>query len=183
MVSFQDSSPISPPSEEFVGLFTRAQRRLYLFILSQVPRPDDAEEILQNTNVIIWSKCDQFEAGTNFVAWAMKIASLEVLKFRQKHARDKLQFSDEFVSRVAAAIEADTDLADRQRQALANCLQKLKTNDRDLIRRRYEPGATGQSVAKALDRPANSVYQSIGRIRQALLECIERQLRLAEVPS
>jgi RNA polymerase sigma-70 factor, ECF subfamily len=174
--------PITPPNEEFVQLFTRSQRRLYLFILGQVPRPNDAEEILQNTNVVIWSKCDQFEPDSNFVAWAMTIARLEILKYRQKHARDKLTFSDEFVSRVAAAMEADTDLLDRRRQALASCLGKLKSDDRDLISRRYAPGASGKSVAKALKRPANSVYQSIGRIRQMLLECIERQLKLAENP-
>lgn len=155
---------------------------MYLFILAQIPRPNDAEEILQNTNVVIWSKCDRFEPGTNFVAWAMKIASLEVLKFRQRHARDKLQFSDEFVSRVAAAIEEEADLLDRRRRALASCMKKLRPDDRELIQQRYAPGGSGKSVAEALRRPANSVYQSIGRIRQALLECIERQLKLAEAP-
>jgi RNA polymerase sigma-70 factor (ECF subfamily) len=112
----------------------------------------------------------------------MKIAGFEVLKFRQKHARDKLTFSEEFVSRVAAAMETETDLIDRRRQALAGCLGKLRPDDRELIRRRYAPGASGKSVAEALSRPANSVYQSIGRIRQSLLECIERQLKLAENP-
>jgi RNA polymerase sigma-70 factor, ECF subfamily len=179
-MSSETQLPVSAPGEEFVQLFTRCQRRLYLFILGQVPRPNDAEEILQNTNVVIWSKCDQFEPGTNFVAWAMTITRLEILKYRQKHARDKLTFSDEFVSRVAAAMEADTDMLDRRRQALASCLGKLKSDDRDLISRRYAPGASGKSVARALKRPANSVYQSIGRIRQMLLECIERQLKLAE---
>lgn len=182
-MSSETQLPVSAPSEEFVQLFTRSQRRLYLFILGQVPRPSDAEEILQNTNVVIWSKCDQFEPGTNFVAWAMTIARLETLKYRQKHARDRLQFSDEFVSRVAAAMETNSDLLDRRRQALANCLGKLKSDDRDLICRRYAPGASGKSVARALKRPANSVYQSIGRIRQMLLECIERQLKLAENPA
>ena len=42
------------PKEEFIKLFTRYQRRVFLFILSQVPNPVDAEEIHQETNVIIW---------------------------------------------------------------------------------------------------------------------------------
>lgn len=175
--------PASPPNEEFVQLFTRSQRRLYLFILAQVPRPDDAEEILQNANVVIWNKCDQFEPQSNFLAWAMKIAGYEILKFRQRHARDRLQFSDEFVSRVAAAMEVDADVVDRRRQALATCLGKLRADDRELIRQRYATGGSGKAVAKALRRPANSVYQSIGRIRQLLLDCVERQLRLTEPTS
>ena len=35
------------PAEDFVQLFTKWQRRLFLFILAQVPNLVDAEEILQ----------------------------------------------------------------------------------------------------------------------------------------
>lgn len=57
------------PTEEFVQLFSRSQRRLFLHILAQVSNPADAEEILQDTNVVIWSKFEQFQQGTNFIAW------------------------------------------------------------------------------------------------------------------
>lgn len=177
------SPPITPPSEEFVQLFTRTQRRLYLTILSQVPRPDDAEEILQNANVVIWSKCHQFEPGTNFFAWAAKIASLEVLKFRQKHARDRMQFSDEFVRTVAQQMGEETWQHDLRRQALARCLKKLRPHDRELIQLRYAAGEKGKTVAARIGRPANSVYQSLGRIRRALLACIERHVKAASVES
>ena len=56
------------------------------------------------------------------------------------------------------------------------CLARLAPSDRELIRRRYSPGETGKSLAEALGRPANSVYQSLGRIRRTLLECIKRRL-------
>lgn len=160
-------------------LFTRTQRRLYLTILSQVPRPNDAEEILQNANVVIWSKCHQFEIGTNFFAWAAKIASLEVLKHRQRHARDRLQFSDEFVRTVTEQMEETSPHYELRRQALARCLTKLKPDDRKIIELRYAEGADGKSVASKIGRPPNSVYQSLGRIRRALLACIERQLKAA----
>lgn len=173
----ESSTSITAPSEEFVQLFTRTQRRLYLTILSQVPRPSDAEEILQNANVVIWSKCHQFEAGTNFFAWAAKISSLEILKYRQRFARDRLQFSDEFVRTVADRLEEDSTQFELRRKALARCLTKLRPDDREIIQLRYAEGADGKSVASFLGRPANSVYQSLGRIRRTLLGCIERQLK------
>lgn len=176
-VTESDQFPVTAPSEEFVQLFTRTQRRLYLTILSQVPRPDDAEEILQNANVVIWSKCQQFQMGTSFFSWAMKIASLEILKFRQKHARDRLQFSEEFVRTVAERLEEESSQFDLRRRALSHCLTKLRPDDRELIRRRYAGGTRGKAVAAQIGRPANSVYQSLGRIRRTLLECIERNLR------
>ncbi len=47
--------PIAP-ADEFVQLFTKWQRRLFLFILAQVPNLVEAEEILQETNLVIWRK-------------------------------------------------------------------------------------------------------------------------------
>jgi RNA polymerase sigma-70 factor (ECF subfamily) len=149
---------------------------LYLLILAQVPRPNDAEEILQNANVIIWSKSHQFEAGTNFFAWVARIAKFEVLKFKQKQVRDRLQFSEEFIKAVAIEMAEDSAQLDQRRQALARCMKKLRPKDRELIRLRYGDGARGKLVARSIGRPVNSVYQSLGRIRRALLDCVTRQL-------
>jgi RNA polymerase sigma-70 factor (ECF subfamily) len=168
--------PAAPPSEEFVELFTRNQRRLYLYILAQVPNTGDAEEVLQQTNLVIWSKYRQFDAGTNFLAWAMQIATYEILKFRQRFSREKLRFGDEFLQTVAEEAATRSEELEGRREALEHCLQKLRESDRELIRRRYQPGSSGKVAAEVMRRPANSVYQSLGRIRRTLLECINRRL-------
>ena len=111
----EDGSLEQIPNGEFVQLFTKSQRRLFLFILAQVSHPADAEEILQDTNVIIWSKFHQFQLGTSFFAWAGKIATYEILKYREKKRAGRLQFSDEFISRVAdEAIEMSDELEQRR---------------------------------------------------------------------
>jgi RNA polymerase sigma-70 factor (ECF subfamily) len=171
---------MQPPSDEFVQLFTRNQRRLYLFILSQLASTQDAEEVLQETNLIIWSKYHQFEINTNFFAWCAQIATYEILKFRQRRQREKLRFSDEFVQAVADEVLERSDELELRRSALEQCLAKLRSADRDLIKQRYQPGERGKNLAEDLGRPANSVYQSLGRIRRTLLECINRTLSAAE---
>jgi len=167
---------LRPPSEEFVQQFTVHQRRLYLFILSQVGSTQNAEELLQDTNLIIWSKYHQFDVKTNFFAWAAQIATYEILKHRQRQRRDKLRFSDEFVEAVSRDVLEHSEEFERRRAALDLCLQKLRPDDRTLIHSRYQPGNRGKYVAADLGRPANSVYQSLGRIRRTLLECIQRRL-------
>jgi RNA polymerase sigma-70 factor (ECF subfamily) len=164
------------PSEEFIHLFTRHQRQLYLLILAQLGKLQDAEEALQETNVVILSKHLQFVPGTNFFAWAAQIGHYEVLKSRQRRQRDRLRFSDEFVDAVASEMESQVDHFELRREALQDCMSKLREKDRDLIRKRYQPGASGRDEAEALGRPANSLYQSIGRIRRTLFECIRRRL-------
>ncbi|MFK7777227.1 MAG: sigma-70 family RNA polymerase sigma factor [Gimesia sp.] len=173
--------PVFPDTEsengrEFIASFTKSQRRVYLYILSMIPRPLEAEEILQNTNLIIWKKSQQFEPGTNFFAWACQIAHYEILKYRKKRSRDKHQFSDEFVSQVAEAVKENQDIFELRRNALTICLGKLRTKDRELIQRRYQGTNQGKEVADDLGRPANSVYQSLGRVRRTLFECINRYI-------
>ena len=166
--------PRDPAS--FVQLFTKSQRPLYLFILGQTGSVQNAEEILQNTNLVIWKKADQFDLGTNFFAWACQIARYEILQHRQRFRRDKLKFSDEFLDVVSRDSESRLSDIEPERQALDHCIQKLSARDQELIRERYQPGAVGKNLASDLGRPANSVYQSLGRIRRVLLECIQRRL-------
>ena len=176
MTSASDNRAPGPPSEEFVQLFSRNQRRIYLHILGQVGNPDVAEEILQETNVVIWSKFDRFQLGTNFIAWSFQIANFEVLKFRDRRRSNKLVFSDDVLESLATESEEQQDDLDLRRSALRECMKKLRPKDRELIQTRYAPGNSGRDVAENLGRPSNSVYQSIGRIRKTLFECISRQL-------
>ena len=173
-----DSSvAIVPPDADFVQLFTKFQRRIYLFILFKVPHPFDADEILQETNLVIWRKCDRFQMGTNFLAWACQIATFEVLKFRDRNRRSRLYFSDDFIEQIGEAALENADHFEERRIALVSCLAQLREKDRELIQFRYAPGETGINLAHRLGRPANSVYQSLGRIRRTLFECINRHLR------
>jgi len=165
------------PTEEFVWLFTQHARRIYGFILSLQPNVTDADEIFQETSTVLWRKFDQFEPGTDFLAWACQIARYKVMSLRQKLGRDRLQFSDEFVESVADESAAmESTLAPRQR-ALATCLEKLTARDRQLLESRYRDGATTRSVASEVGRSVDAVYKALNRIHEALFHCIERTLR------
>ncbi|MBM82345.1 MAG: RNA polymerase subunit sigma [Planctomycetaceae bacterium] len=174
---------MSEQQQEFVKLFSQYQRRLFLYILAQVPNPADAEEIQQETNVVIWSKFHTFQQGTNFFAWACKIANFEVLKYRDRRRRDRHYFSDEFLKAVANEILDEGEHWEQRQRALAVCLTRLSEKDYELIQRRYAPGENGKTVAEYLRRPINAVYQSLGRIRRALFDCINRQLATEDFQS
>ncbi len=162
--------------EDFIRLFSVHQRALFLHILPLVGNAADADEVLQETNVIMWAKREQYQPGTNFLAWGRAIARLEVFRFRRKRGT-KLRFLEEgILEAVADRTEAVSDQMDARQEALRHCLERLRPKDRELIRMRYATGKSGEDVAQQLGRPANSVYQSLSRIRRTLAECIERRL-------
>jgi RNA polymerase sigma-70 factor, ECF subfamily len=84
--------------------------------------------------------------------------------------------SDSFLEVIAAEARDNADDLEDRRQALLLCLSRLAPADRELIRLRYAPTETGKGLAQKLGRPANSVYQSLSRVRRALLECVKRRL-------
>lgn len=162
--------------EEFVQVLTRDQRRILIYIHSLIPNWIDAEEVLQNTNLVLWRKADQFELGTNFYAWACGVAHLEVLKWRERLARNSRILSSEFINEIGQVLARQGDLIEQRHYALATCLSKLHERDRQLILLRYGDGATTQSVATQLRRPIKSIYTAVNRIRDRLLECINRTI-------
>jgi RNA polymerase sigma-70 factor (ECF subfamily) len=162
--------------EEFVQVLTRDQRRILLYIHSLIPNWGDAEEVLQNTNLVLWRKFAEFQPGTSFFSWASSVAHLEVLKWRERRVRDSKTLSSEFIDEVGRELARQGDLIERRHQALTKCLDKLRERDRHLILLRYSDGATTQSVSQQLNRPIKSIYAAVSRIRECLLECINRSL-------
>jgi RNA polymerase sigma-70 factor, ECF subfamily len=160
--------------DEFASLLGRHQRQIYLYILSILPRPVDAEDVLQDTNVVLWEKFEQYQPGALFTTWACGIAHFKVLQHLQKNRRRPVLLDTDLLSQLAKESAEFSVELDAEQRWLAKCLAKLPPEDRKLILQRYEPGATGKSVAALLGRPANSVYKSLSRIRRTLLKCVRR---------
>jgi RNA polymerase sigma-70 factor (ECF subfamily) len=169
-----------PTEIEFMSLFLGEQRRIYRFIRSLIPNAQDAEDVLQETAVVLWREFSDFQVGTNFFAWACKVAHFKVLKHRQRRGRDATLLNDDVLEQlVALALTNDVGF-DPRRAALEQCMGRLSVRDRAIIEQRYSGQATGKAVAAKLGRPANSVYKSLGRIRRMLLECIRREVAATE---
>lgn len=160
---------------EFVQQLTDAQRRLYAFILSLMVHPDDAEDVLQEVNLVLWQKSGEFQPGTSFDAWAYKVAHLQVLAYRKRVQRQRVLLDDALLARIADVARDEMASVEDRRRALWQCLQKLPSQQREMIRLRYSPGGSVQAIADALKRSVGAISQSLYRIRGQLLECIERQ--------
>ncbi len=162
--------------EQFTQLLAQCQRRVFVYAMSLLHDPNDAEDVLQETNLVLWRKFDEYEPGTDFARWACRVAYYEVLTVRRKNARTKLLFSDEFIETLSADCERTMREWDDRQEALRQCVKKLNDRDRQLLRSRYEPGATTRSVAESSGRSVQGVRKSLLRIRNALAECARRAL-------
>jgi RNA polymerase sigma-70 factor, ECF subfamily len=163
---------------EFLRLYSRHQHRILAYIYTLVHSRADAEDLFQDTTVLLWEKFEQFEPDTDFVAWACRVAFLKVSNHRKRFARSRLLFNDELLETVAERTVELAPQLDGRRKALRECLKRLEDRDRRMIAARYEPGGGAQRAADASGRTLQATYKALYRIRKALFDCVT--LRVAE---
>ncbi|QNN24155.1 sigma-70 family RNA polymerase sigma factor [Planctomycetales bacterium ZRK34] len=165
--------------EQFVADLTGCQDSLFAFILSQLPQPHQARDVLQETNLVLWRKREEFEPGTNFQAWAMSIAQFQVRAAWRDMRREsgRLMFDDAMLGVISASVGERMDSFAQYRDALRSCISKLSDDQREIIRKRYESGGSVQSIAQTLGRSANAVSITLHRVRKVLSDCVRRTMK------
>ena len=168
---------------EFAEYLRQNQTRLYGYIHSLVRDLNDADDLYQQTALILWKKFGEFDRGRSFFAWACGIARLEIANFLRSRGRQRLYFSENLSLLLieAQAEMSDAELEDR-RDALARCVEKLRPNDRVLLTECYGEESGVHGAADRRGRSPQSVYNSLRRIRRALYECIARTLAYQSRP-
>jgi len=166
----------SKPSE-IVALIARNQPRLRGLVRCLLVRASDVEDVLQEVNSVLWEKAGEFEAGTDFWAWASQIARFKALNHIRKYSRDRLVFDDKLLNEIADLAHERLTQLDQRRDALESCLNELPPPQRQLIDLRYAGGHAIESIAEIIGRPQASIRQTLYRVRQVLLNCIESKLQ------
>jgi RNA polymerase sigma-70 factor (ECF subfamily) len=162
--------------KQLVALMTRHQRQIFSYIYVLVPNRSDADDILQETSLVICEKFNEFRPGTDFVAWACQIAYWRVRYARQKFARSKIVFDQDIVDVVARTASDLAGELDGRHEALGECLQRLHPRDRELIVARYEPGGNVEEAARRSGRTIQTAYKALARLRKLLLDCVSTRL-------
>lgn len=178
MSHLKQVSPENPSlSDEFVSLLTEHQAILFSFIRSSVGDPATSKDILQEVNIILWKKSETFEMGSNFKAWALKIARFQILGNYRDKKRSKLVFDDELLTQFATEAEnVDEDWENQQRlKALDVCLKKLPVKQRDILNHRYNSDSTLKDLAETLDSTTSRLKMVLLRARKSLRDCILAQ--------
>jgi len=172
----------SKATRRFFHLFMANQNRVYAYILVFVPHGPDADDIMQETATVMWEKFETFTPGTDFARWARKIAYHKILDHRKKRGRQHVVFSDELLSLLVEEAEAVLDQTNPRLDALRFCLRRLRREDRRLVRRHYEDGATIKSIAEQADRSVQGLYKVMVRIHNQLRDCVNLRLASRGLP-
>lgn len=166
--------------EEFVRLFQRYDRGIYGYILSLIPNIVAADEISQNTSLLLWKEFDKFDPSKDFGVWARAIAHYQVLSYRNSKARDRLHFDSDALELLADHAAQQCEALVARQAHLIDCLSRLSEPKREVMRLHHCLGMTVKAVAEKLGRNVAAVEKMLLRTRRALFDCVELAMRREE---
>jgi RNA polymerase sigma-70 factor (ECF subfamily) len=159
-----------------VQLIASCQRGLFLYVCGLLFSRELAEDVLQQTNLVLWQKRAEYRHDTNFYAWACQIAFYEVCKARQEQRHKIPAFSELFLQQMAPELQTLFAAPNQLQDYLQECIEMLANQDRSLLDRRYEDSATTKSIATELGQSVRKVNRSLARIHETLFDCINSKL-------
>jgi len=162
-------------------LFVQYGAEVKYFVLSLLPHPGEAEDMVQETFLTVTAKAHDYEEGTNFKAWAFAIARFKVLEYLRQKKREPLALSGEtmeLLAREAADPDSASDEVVEQKvsRALADCITHLSPKLKQLVELVYRNGIKPGAAADQVGWKPEAAYVGLSRARKELKLCIQKKV-------
>jgi RNA polymerase sigma-70 factor (ECF subfamily) len=166
-----------PSQTEMVQqLFVKYTPAIRAFIRAFLLDFNHADDVLQDSFLVVTAKANTFQEGTNFLAWVTAIAKLKVLEFHRKNRAVGPTFSPEVMDALCATAPIAESTDDLQ-VMLEKCLEELAPSAREAIDMRYGEACKPTEIARRLGWKPESVYVTLSRARMSLRDCVDRKMK------
>ncbi len=165
--------------ERFTRLLIQYEPELLRCVLVAVPNRADARDILQECSVALWRRFSEYDSERPFANWAMGFVRMEVRRFLRKSQR-RAQLTERAAELLLQDEEQHAAELDERERYLKNCLDALSGDQRELLDGYYHKEHSVSELSQRNGRSVEAVYKMLQRIRFALHQCIESQMRGAE---
>ena len=156
-------------TEAFGELFSRYKQPLFGFFCRRVRDSAQAEELTQETFVVLLRAALRYEASALFRTYLYAIA----FKILRAHRR-KAAFRATFFGFASAEREPASDSRSEAEMSLRHAIGKLERIDREVLLLREFEQLSYAEIASLLHLPVNTVRSRLFRARTALHELLTR---------
>lgn len=164
-------------------LFITHQSAVRGFLLSMIPDMSLADDLVQETFLVVTRKAHSFELGTSFLAWVRMIARYKALETLRRNTRQAGNFAlpEEVLDVLSAEQENPPIDTEIYLQYLDHCISKLAPQARRAIELRYSQGHRVSEIARLLGCTTPSASVALSRARAFLRNCVDQQLQTSTI--
>jgi RNA polymerase sigma factor (sigma-70 family) len=165
-------------------LIQRYRRQVYSLALRMVRRPEDAEDVTQETFVRMFKALDRYDPDRPFAAWIMTIASrLSIDHIRRRRRSPISLFQRDSESDEERMIDVEdpgpgpevSAVHGEEQQRANELIESLPEHYRIVVMLRHVQDLSYDEIAEALQLPLGTVKARIHRAREMLKSRIEGQ--------
>ncbi len=171
--------------DAWTTLVNATLRPIYRLCASYAPSAAEAEELTQEVYFKLWENLHQYRAGSNFMAWAWRVARNLLIDAHRRARRERSAawLDPEVIDRLPASDDPHQEVQHRQRlRLIATSLRQLDENLAVLVLMRDFAGMSYQDMAEALELPLGTVKSRLNRARLELAVAVRRRLHIRAVP-
>ncbi len=151
----------------FASLFARYERRIYAFSYRMMGNPDDAFDLTQETFLKAFRALDKTDEELNVNAWLHRIASMDVLRRRQRIRW--LPWDAPKHERASGALEDNPEgavIGDETQRIVQRVLDKMSARNRQaMVLREYE-GLSCEDIGEIMGASRSAVKSILFRGRE-----------------
>ncbi|MFN0218822.1 MAG: sigma-70 family RNA polymerase sigma factor [Hyphomicrobium sp.] len=158
----------------FSALYQATSAKLFGIVMRILKRRDLAEEVLQEVYVKVWDKAADFDASlASPVTWLAAIARNRALDEVRRKRPVSIEEHPELLD-VASDDESALSRVMRGEDGrrLADCLQQLEPQRRDMVVLAYCEGLSRDELAAKYGQPVNTVKTWLRRSLAVLKGCL-----------
>ncbi len=147
-------------SQAFTQLVEEYKERLYWQIRRMVLNHDDADDVLQNTFIKVWTGLDSFRGDSKLSTWLYRIASNEAINFLERQKRN-VSSIDDADSGVALQLEGDPYFdGDETARQLQEAIATLPVRQRQVFNLKYFEEMKYEEMSELLDTSVGALKAS-----------------------
>jgi RNA polymerase sigma-70 factor (ECF subfamily) len=167
---FQDPAEAQ---QQFLSLFLRSERELFRYVVALVPNVADAEDIVQQTALVLWEKFSAYDPGQPFTPWACRFALNKTRQWLDRRQRWQALLEGGLAEELAQRREELRPELDLRLAHLKGCLGKLPGAQFSLVEGYYYRRDGVEKLAADSGRTVAATYKLLQRVRLALQACID----------
>jgi RNA polymerase sigma-70 factor (ECF subfamily) len=168
------------------ALVSTTLRPLYRLCASYAPSAAEAEELCQEVYFKLWENLHRYKAGSNFMAWAWRVAKNLIIDSyrRSRREREAAWLDPEVIDRLPAADDPHEETERRQRlRLISTSLRQISEELSTLVLMRDFAGMSYQEMAEATELPLGTVKSRLNRARLELASSVRRRVQIHAVPN
>lgn len=150
-------------------LYRRTSASVFGFALSVLKNVQDAEDVMHDLYVLVWSAAGKYDPDGRPMAWIMTITrNLCLQKLREYQKRSDIPQED-----WENYVSGNPNMSSEDKLILAECLKILSDEERQIIVLHAVAGFKHREIAKLLEKPLSTILSRHNRALKKMQKFME----------